>query len=222
VGQVAKVPVRGSQQGQVGNLPHDTTSTARWLLDAPDSPLAVVVAETQFSCDVTDEDDMHLEQPVQGLVRLQPDQPPRVAAEIVTPYVLPTAKPTIYYRALDDFGLARISIVCQVTHADGSTADDEVEIYHLESEKALKQDLEARYPLELARLKLVKGDELKINVKAVDYRGPREGQATLSEPRVFHVTDQQGILAMMMESDRKSAEQLQAMIQRQLGIGGGP
>lgn len=197
-------------------------ATGRWLLDAHDSPLAAVVAETQFSCDLTDEDDMHLEQPVQGLVRLQPDQPPHVAAEIVTPYVLPTAKPTVYYRALDDFGLARISIVCQVTHADGTVADDEVPVYHLESEKALRRDIEARYPLELARLKLVKGDELKITVKAVDYRGPREGQATLSEPRVFHVTDQQGILAIMMESDHKSAEQLQAMIQRQLGIGGGP
>jgi hypothetical protein len=36
------------------------------------------------------------------------------------------------------------------------------------------------------------------------------------------VTDERGVLASLMESDEKSARQLDAIIQRQLGIGGSP
>ena len=110
----------------------------------------------------------------------------------------------------------------QVVHADGQAGEqDEVEIYKHAPGQTLSRDRDGVVSLDLSSLKLAKGDQLKVTVQAVDYRGPRPGQASLSEPLVFHVTDLQGILQMVTESDRKSAEQLQIMIQRQLGIGGG-
>ena len=191
----------------------------RWICDAPDTPLAAVVEPIQFSIQITDKDGLQMEQPIQGAVRIQPDQPPRIAGGTITPFVLPTAMPKLFYRATDDFGLSRIALVQQVIHADGQAGDEvEVQIYQYNGKDKLHRDLEGRYPLDLKPLKLVKDDQLKVTLKAVDYRGERPGQATLGEPMLFHVTDLEGILTMMTESDRKSAEQLKTMIQRQLGI----
>ena len=193
-----------------------------WALDAPNTPLAAVVEDIQYSIQVNDLDGLKLQQPLQGTIRIQPDQPPRISGGIVTPKVLPTARPTVHFEASDDYGIARVAIVRQVIHADGQTSEDRVEIYKQASEEAIQRKLENSYSLDLTPLKLVKGDQVKIVLEAVDYRGPRPGQATSSDPMVFQVTDQQGILTMMMESDRQSAEQLKKMIHEQLGIGGAP
>jgi hypothetical protein len=193
-----------------------------WSLDAAGTPLAAVIEEIRYTIQVEDLDGLHLQQPLQGVIRPEPDQPPQISGSIVTPKVLPTARPTIRYVASDDYGLARVAIVRQVIHADGQTSEEQVEIYKPASEKALQRKIEDRYALDLAPLQLAKGDQVKVVLQAVDFRGPRPGQATLSEPMVFQVTDQQGILTMMMESDRQSAEQLKKMIHDQLGVGGSP
>ena len=44
----------------------------------------------------------------------------------------------------------------------------------------------------------------------------------LSEPLVFQVTDKQGILAAMSDTDRESARQLETMIDGQVDVGEGP
>lgn len=216
----AALAVNGHRYLLHRNKDDDKTGREAWLLDNSESPLTAVLEPLQFAITVADQDELQLEQPIQGAIRIQPDMAPRIAAASVTPYVLPTARPTISYRALDDFGLGRIVIQRQITHADGTTTEDEMELYRYVPGQPLKRDVEELYPLELGGLKLIKGDVVKATLRATDYRGPRDGQAGVSEPLLFHVTDQQGILAMIMESDRKSAEQLKAMIQRQLGIGG--
>ena len=193
-----------------------------WALDVAGTPLAAVIEEIPYTIQVEDVDGLHLQQPLQGVIRIEPDQPPQISGSIITPKVLPTARPTIHYAASDDYGLARVAVIRQVIHADGQTSEDQVEIYKPASEQALERKREDRYALDLAPLKLVKGDQVKIVLQAVDFRGPRPGQATLSDPMVFQVTDQQGILTMMMESDRQSAEQLKKMIHDELGVGGSP
>jgi hypothetical protein len=193
-----------------------------WIQDSTDSPLAAVLTPLKFELQVADRDGLPLEQPIQCVVQIAPDQPPRVALAGLTPAILPTARPSVIYRASDDYGLKRLWLVRQVVRADGTTGGDEVEIYHTPDEKHLSRTLGDRATMDLAALKLAKGDKLKVSLRAEDYRGPRPGQQTLSEPVVFQVTDEQGILTMMMEWDRKSAEQLQEMIQRQLGLGGSP
>ncbi len=193
-----------------------------WIQDATDSPLAAVLAPLKFELQVADRDGLPLEQPLQCMIQISPDQPPRVAVAGLTPAILPTARPSIIYRASDDYGLKRLWLVRQVTRGDGTTSGDEVEIYRTPDEKHLSRTLGDRTSMDLSALKLVKGDKLKVSLRAEDFRGPRPGQQTLSEPVIFQVTDEQGILALMMEWDRKSAEQLQEMIERQLDLGGSP
>jgi hypothetical protein len=79
--------------------------------------------------------------------------------------------------------------------------------------------LRGTHALDLAPLKLKAGDRLTIAVEALDFRGTLPGKPALSEPLVFDVTDERGVLAAMAESDERSAEKLDAIIQRQLGIG---
>jgi hypothetical protein len=221
-------PLRGATltiEDQKFALRRDTPADDRretWIQDATDSPLAAVLTPLKCELQVADRDGLPLEQPLQCTIQISPDQPPRVAAAGLTPAILPTARPSLIYRASDDYGLKRLWLVRQVTHADGTTAGDEVQLYHAPDEKHLSRALGDRTTMDLSALKLVKGDKLKVSLRAEDYRGPRPGQQTLSEPVVFQVTDEQGILALMMEWDRKSAEQLQEMIQRQLDLGGSP
>lgn len=74
--------------------------------------------------------------------------------------------------------------------------------------------------LDLTSLGLTKGDEVRVIVEAVDERGHLPSQVGRSEPLTFQVTDQSGILAGLLETDQQSARQLDAIIQRELGIGG--
>lgn len=211
-----KLPMRRDAPGLWGDR------SEGWVLDATNTPLAAVLAPLKFTIQVRDRDGLELERPLDGAVQIAPDQAPRAALAALTPAIVPTARPTILYRASDDFGLARLVLVRQVTRADRTKASDEVEVYRMPDEKHLSRTQGDRVQMDLTGLKLAKGDKLKVSLRAEDYRGPRPGRQALSEPVVFDVTDQQGILALMLEWDRKSAEQLEQMIQRQLGLGGGP
>src|SRR5690606_17972348 len=153
----------------------------------------------------------------EGYIRLKPDRQPRVMADLVTKFVLPTARPSVIYGATDDYGVARLRILREVIAEDGARRQPlpPVEI-PLVGPLASLQDA---YALDLAALKLTKGDQLKLTLEAVDFRGSLEGKSSLSEPLVLQVTDKQGVFEAMLESDRKSDQQLDAIIRRQLGIG---
>jgi hypothetical protein len=193
----------------------------RWTLDAPETPLANVLQPLRYAVQVADAAGQGLEQPIEGYVRIQADAPPRIAAAIVTRYVLPTAAPTIYYRAIDDYGLARVSMLCEITRAPGDAVEEEeIEIYALPHGEKPRQSVEGGHEFDLSPLKLSRGDTVRVTLRATDFRGRNPGRTAGAEPLVFQVTDEQGILAGMLEADRHSARQLRAMIERQLGIGG--
>jgi len=193
-----------------------------WVLDADDSPLHCVTKPIRYSIQVTDRQRQQLERPIEGVIRIQADALPRVTAGIITQYVLPTARPTVYFGATDDYGLARVVIVREVIGAGGESRVDEVVVYPLPTDKPPQRRLERGSPLDLGPMDLVKGDQVQITVRAVDFRGPQPGKSAEAEPLIFQVTDEQGILASMMEADIQSARQLKTMIQRQLGIGESP
>ena len=204
----------------------------RWILDTDATWLAPVLDRVEFRVDVADADGQGLEKPIEGVVRIRPDLPPRVAGGIVTPFVLPNAIPSVTYRTTDDYGVAGVSLLCEVVHADGlPEPEKEIAVYPTpESGDARENRLpprdtgpNRRFTLDLAPMGLVKGDRVKVTPKAVDYRGRRPGKTALGDPFVFRVTDEQGILReMIIEQDQQSAVQLDAMIQRQLGIGDSP
>ncbi|MEE8452435.1 MAG: hypothetical protein V3R99_10995 [Thermoguttaceae bacterium] len=235
----------------------------RWILDAESSDaessdaessdagaqtpaatwLSPVLGRVEFLVDVTDTDDQGLEKPIAGMVRIRPDLPPRLAAAIVTPFVLPDAIPSVTFRATDDYGVAGVSLLCEVIHEDGlPDPQREIAIYPAPrpvgeagqdgspGDRLPLRDTgpSRRFTLDLTAMDLKKGDRIKVTPKAVDFRGDpsrggRPGKSALGDSFVFQVTDQQGILReMIIEQDQHSAVQLDAMIQRQLGIGDSP
>ncbi len=190
-----------------------------WTLNTTGTPLAAVTEPLQYRVQVTDEQGLQLESPIHGTIRLRTDQAPRTAVSVRTRRVIPTAKPPIRWSASDDFGLDRVVAEVQVAREDGSIEDDEVEIAARVDGKVAPTALDGDYPLDLSAFKLVKGDELKVTFVAYDYRGENESQRSFSEPVIFQVTDRQGILSGLLETDQESAKQLDAIIRRELGIG---
>jgi len=194
-----------------------------WVLDpADETPLRPVREPVGYAIQITDADGQQLERPLDGMIRVRADAPPRVAAAVITRFVLPTAVPMIYLRAVDDFGLASLALACEVVRSDGRTEENELPIYALAKGQPPEKNIEKNYPFDLAPLKLVKGDTVKVTVRATDFRGPQEGKSTSSDPLALQVTDEQGVLAAMMEADKQSAAEIKDMIQRQLGIGESP
>ncbi len=211
-----------------------------WSLAAADSPFSRVTDPLRFEIQVTDEDDLHLQTPIRGYVRIKMDRPPVCAAAIVHKVVLPTAKPKIEYRVNDDYGVAKVLLHVAVEREQRSSesAGDET---NLETQAlSLLPDaqpvlsgrlpVDDRYVLDLAALRierggrlqpanLAKGDRLKLTLEAVDYRGDLPGESYQSDPLVLEISDEAGVLAAISEADEKSEQRLTDIIKQQLGIG---
>lgn len=190
-----------------------------WTLDPANTPFAAVLQPVSYQIQVEDADGLTLEHPIQGYIQIQIDRGPRIAAAIITDKVLPGAVPTISYGASDDYGLATLKVHRQVVRAGGETEQSVSTIKTVPADEQPQEQLRGSYKLQLAALKLVKGDEVRITLEAIDYRGREAGKSAKSEPLILQVTDESGILAGLVEADQKSSRQLDAIIQRQLGIG---
>jgi len=64
-----------------------------------------------------------------------------------------------------------------------------------------------------------------LTLEAVDLRGQNEagrpvGRMTASEPAVLEISDENGVLSAISEADKRSEQQLNEIIQRQLGTEG--
>ncbi len=78
------------------------------------------------------------------------------------------------------------------------------------------------YRLELGKLDLVKGDQLRLTLEATDYRGKLPGRMAQGEPLLLEVSDESGVLAAIVEADETSEARISELIRRQLGIGESP
>ena len=93
-----------------------------WTLAAAGTPLASVAKELSYSIQVHDMEGQTLDQPLEGTVTIEPDQPPGITARTKTPIVLPTGSPNIHYEAADDHALGCIWLTWEATsEADGQT-----------------------------------------------------------------------------------------------------
>jgi hypothetical protein len=197
-----------------------------WRLPQENSPLANITQAMRYEIDVVDEDGLSPEMPLTGSIRLKTDNMPRISGEVVTRFVLPSATPQIEYRANDDYGIAQLSVLVEVLRGDrGMTmpvGSYQRSLREIPVGKWIAREdlpLVDRYPLELSSLGLQKGDQVRLTLQATDYRGKNPGQLAQSEPIVLEVTDESGILAAIAEADERSAQQLDAIIERQLGVG---
>jgi hypothetical protein len=191
----------------------------RWSFDVTGTPFESVSDPLKYRIEVTDTEGLSLESPIHGTLRLKNDQAPRAAVSLRTRRVVPTASPPIVWSASDDFGLSKVVAQVQIARVDGEVDEDELEIAASTPGKPRPESLRGEYHLDLEKYKLVKGDELKVMFIAWDYRGSLEPQKSFSEPLILSVTDQQGILSGLLQTDEESAKQLDAIIRRELGIG---
>ncbi|MBS0263389.1 MAG: hypothetical protein JSS02_15715 [Planctomycetes bacterium] len=185
----------------------------------PGTPLDDIAAATAFQVEAVDVDGLSPDQPLQGQIQIQADRAPRIAGAVVTEKVLPGARPGITWGAADDHGVAEIRLVKQVTRASGEISETQELVKRVPPAEQPQASLRGRHVVDLKSLNLAKGDEVRVTLEATDYRGHRPGVVAHSEPIVFSVTDETGVLAGLVEADEKSARQLDQIIQRQLGIG---
>lgn len=190
-----------------------------WTLPKTGTPLTRVTAPLRYQVEVKDRDGLGLEQPIIGYIRMKMDRPPRILAGVISKRVLPGAKPKISIGATDDYGLAKLRMIQEVRHENGETDRTTADVETIPAARQPQTSYKGRYTADLKTLKLVKGDTLTLTLEAIDYRGDLEGKSAASEPLVLEVTDVQGFLAGMVETDEQSARRLDAIIQRQLGIG---
>jgi hypothetical protein len=196
----------------------------RWRLDVRNTPLEAIAKETRYKLEILDADDLAPEHVPQGVIRIQLDRPPRIAAVVRTRHVVPEASPVIECRATDDYGLAQLLVRPTVLKesADGMRREPRAPVALLDGESPLvggQLPLQAKYPLSLSQFKLAKGDQLELVLEVVDYRGPRAGKAAASEPIVLVVTDAEGVASAVAELDPKLEQEFDSLIQRQLDIG---
>lgn len=188
----------------------------RWYLAAEGTPLDNVTEPLEFTVEARDEHGFAPAETLRGSILLRADQPPTIAAEVVTKYVLPTGKPSLVYQAADDIGVQSLAVLRQVLHGDGSTTEDRVEIPLPPQPAASRRQLAGKFPLELAGLQLQKGDRVTVRLEARDRSGDPNRATAQSEPFTLEVTDEQGLYEAMAETDQRSARKMDEIIQKQL------
>jgi hypothetical protein len=95
-------------------LTKDDAAGFTWSLAEKDSPLENIRQELRYEIQVIDEDELSLEAPLRGTIRIRPDRPPGGLADVVHKVVLPAAQPLIEYRAMDDYGIAGLALMVEV------------------------------------------------------------------------------------------------------------
>ena len=189
-----------------------------WTLPAG-TPFDSIRQALKYEIQATDEDGLSMEVPISGQVRLKADRLPRIVASAVTRQVLPTATPKLDYAAGDDFGVAKIMAVIQISREDGTSARHELVSRVFEDKDQPQTIIRGQIPVPLSPYELQKGDEVKVTLEVTDWRGDIPGQKGLGEPITFNVTDLNGVLVQTGDEDKKTAKQLDEILRRELGIG---
>jgi hypothetical protein len=206
-----------SDAGKAGGAPE--VVQAEWTLPAGTAFDSVREA-LKYEIQVTDVDGLSMVPSLTGQIRLRTDRLPRIVASAVTRQVLATAIPKLDYAAGDDFGVARIVAVIQISREDGTSARHEVVSKVIEAKDQPQTIVRGQVAIPLSPYELQKGDEVKVTLEAVDWRGSIPGQKGLGEAVTFNVTDLNGVLAQTGDEDKKTAKQLDEILRRELGIGG--
>ena len=216
-----------------------------WTLPAEQSLLQQIREEIRFEIQVTDHDDLHLESPIRGVIRLRTDRAPSGTAEVVHRVVLPTAKPIIHYRVSDDYGIAQLVLQVAIERNPDALGTPEPEPTSTSTDMTpgsnqqvppvslslhappkppmiAPRPVRGTYALDLSPLMLAKGDRLKLTLAITDYRGDAPGESYLSDPLILEISDESGVLAAISEADERSEQRLTDIIKKQLCIGESP
>lgn len=205
----------------------------RWWFDPSGTPLERVTEAAAYKITAVDVDGLAPHRSVEGALRIKIDRPPRISASAKTRHVLPTGRPTIEYRATDDYAVARVvakAMVVRQGPADVKRFAREPIVVAAGTPTLAEADDDGTgsasggrrrdFAVPLASLGVKKGDRLELVLEAVDYRGSTPGKSAAADPLVFHITDVAGVESAVTEIDPVVEQQLQSLIEEQLGIGG--
>lgn len=244
LGGPAGVPPSGGKKPAKAGTPTPGTPAT--------TPFQNVQEELRYEIQVTDEDGLHLETPIKGSVRIRADKPPIAVASTVHRVVLPNAKPTIQYRAGDDFGLHKLALEVEVERQTDkyplSASGESASASDASAEPAQRMDVEtteinllATSPLTVDKLPLSSKAAINLGNLQLDPKlGPLEkgdrlkvvlvaqddrggpGETFRSEPIIIEVSDDLGVLTAVGEADPQAAQRIDDILKRELGIGEAP
>jgi hypothetical protein len=222
-------------------------AAAEWELAGSAAPLTRLERTVAYEVRVVDEDGLGADMPLVGSIRVKPDAPPRVTAQVQTRLVLPAASPRVAWKVADDHAIARVEVLVEpvpagesnpaVEPGTGAPAAQSAGSVAIPIQLPTGGGVAAsgvgngwvgsdRLPLEgtatvkLGGFGLEVGDQVRVVVRAVDYRGDAAGREAVSDPILLQVTDERGVVAAITESDEQAIEQLDAIIDRELSVGG--
>ena len=217
--KLARITVNGGAPIELVKSGKSSGSSSEWTLPKG-TPFDSVRELLKYEIQVVDEDGLSMEPSIAGQIRLRADRLPRIVASAVTRQVLPTATPKLDYAGGDDFGVAKIIAIVQISRENGTSSRYEVLSKVIEEKEQPQVIVRGQLPIPLSKYELQKGDEVKVTLEIVDWRGSIPGQKGLGESVTFNVTDLNGILAQTGDEDKKTAKQLDEILRREFGIGG--
>ena len=186
--------------------------------DANANPFADLQETIHYRVEVKDLDGIELERPIGGVIQVRPDLPPRIAAATVIDLALPSAKPRIKYRAVDDYAIGGLSARILIER-DGEELQTETISIPLGGEEEVLMDIDSNAQVDLSNFSLEIGDSVTVTLIVRDYRGDTEGEATEADPLILEIASRSDFLAAMRKVDAQTDEKLDQIIQAQLGIG---
>ena len=192
-----------------------------WVLKDKVTPFKVVRKRLKYSIEVTDKDDLQPELEYAGLIQIRADKPPRVQASLVSRYVLPEAAPMIDFIARDDYGIGKVQVHVEVSRQQQEPEKvDSLTVPAEADEEKDKSRFRGSHACDLKKYDLKKDDIVRLIVEVTDDRGAElEGESSRSEALSMRVTDRSGLLNAITELDKNSVRQLDAIIEKELGIG---
>ncbi|MCA9122494.1 MAG: hypothetical protein H6822_15185 [Planctomycetaceae bacterium] len=217
-------------------------SSPTWRLDAAASDLQRVVRDFQFRVHVADEDGLSPYHPIEGAIRVKRDHGPTATIASQHQSILPNATPTISYAVEDDFGVGEVklrlrrsgsreAIPAVVPGQDDRASAElpyefeevlEVELQPFDTQVAsLPKSAVGNYRLDVSQFDLAKGDKLVVWIEATDDRGDWPGLSATSESIELDVSDERGVLDVILRSDADAEHLLTEMIEQELGLQGG-
>ncbi len=221
-----------------GNRRHELKArdeeATNWQLNsAVCEPLRNVAESVRFDLSVVDDDGLQPLRLPSGEIRVRADQPPDALTATIHHAVLPSARPTVAYRVTDDFGISRLRIQLQIQRQrdrgeDAVDTETPPESHFLELDgvpyplRETQLPYAGRYLLDLLPWQLHQGDRLKVTLETTDYRGATAGASVMSKPLYLEVSDEAGVLAAILAADQRAEQDLDEMIQRQVGLGEAP
>lgn len=191
----------------------------RFVLKGADSPLAHVDTTFRWQVQVLDEDDLSLERPVSGVLQVRPDMPPNVGIATVSRLVWSGANPTIQYKAVDDYALEKVVLHLAVQRlGEGSSDTSGDKPVEIASAANHESEIKGTFVLDVGKLEVTKGDRIFVSFEAFDFRGKLPGQSMRGEQLVLEVSDREGVLEALRDSDEQIEKKLDQIIDAQLDI----